>query len=72
MRADRGRLSTPRARSAGSPFRSLGRRGSHLVFADGVAPILEQGLATLWEDSYPIDGNLTPAPERALLTGPAA
>jgi glyoxylase-like metal-dependent hydrolase (beta-lactamase superfamily II) len=40
----------------------LRRRGSHLVFADSVAPILEQGLATLWEDGYRIDGNLTLAP----------
>ena len=40
----------------------LRRRGSHLVFADSVEPILEAGLATLWEDSYSIDRNLTLAP----------
>jgi glyoxylase-like metal-dependent hydrolase (beta-lactamase superfamily II) len=40
----------------------LRRRGSHLVFADSVAPILERGLATVWEESYRIDGNLALAP----------
>ncbi|MEV7037564.1 MBL fold metallo-hydrolase [Amycolatopsis sp. NPDC051061] len=38
------------------------RQGSRLVFADSVAPILDRGLATLWEDSHTIDGNLTLAP----------
>ncbi|MEV7037582.1 MBL fold metallo-hydrolase [Amycolatopsis sp. NPDC051061] len=40
----------------------LRRRGSHLVFADSVAPILESGIATMWEDSYRIDANLILAP----------
>ncbi|GHE88936.1 MBL fold metallo-hydrolase [Amycolatopsis deserti] len=42
----------------------LRRRGSHLVFADSIVPILDHGLAMLWEDSFRIDRNLTltPAP----------
>ncbi|HEY0813692.1 MAG TPA: MBL fold metallo-hydrolase, partial [Pseudonocardia sp.] len=37
----------------------LRRHGSHLVFADSIAPILRHGLATLWEDEHRIDDNLT-------------
>jgi len=42
----------------------LRRRGSHLVVADSVAPIVAHGLATLWEGEHRIDGNLVlePAP----------
>ena len=42
----------------------LRRHGSHLVFADSVAPILRDGLATLWDEQYRIDAHLTlePAP----------
>jgi glyoxylase-like metal-dependent hydrolase (beta-lactamase superfamily II) len=42
----------------------LRRRGSHLVFGDSVRPVVQAGLATLWEDRYVIDRNLTlePAP----------
>lgn len=40
----------------------LRRRGSRLVFADSVAPILERGLATVWEYGHRIDGNLALAP----------
>ncbi|MBB2939805.1 glyoxylase-like metal-dependent hydrolase (beta-lactamase superfamily II) [Amycolatopsis bartoniae] len=40
----------------------LRRRGSLLVYADSVAPVL--GRATLWEDAYRVDANLSlePAP----------
>ena len=42
----------------------LRRHGSHLVFADSVAPILRAGLATLWDEEYRIDAHLSlePAP----------
>jgi glyoxylase-like metal-dependent hydrolase (beta-lactamase superfamily II) len=42
----------------------LRRRGSHLVFADSITPVLEHGLARVWEDVHRIDANLTlePAP----------
>jgi len=36
----------------------LRRRGSHLVFADSVEPILRRGLATLWDAEHRVDANL--------------
>ncbi|MGI6875997.1 MBL fold metallo-hydrolase [Amycolatopsis sp. 3B14] len=38
-------------------YERLRRKGSLLVYADSIAPVL--GRATLWEDSYRVDGNLT-------------
>ena len=40
----------------------LRRRGSHLVFADSVAPVLDQATVTLWEDHHDIDEHLTLRP----------
>jgi glyoxylase-like metal-dependent hydrolase (beta-lactamase superfamily II) len=42
----------------------LRRRGSHLVFADSVTPVVQAGQARLWSDEYRIDANLSlePAP----------
>ena len=42
----------------------LRRRGGHIVFADSIAPVLDQAPVTLWRERLDIDENLTlePAP----------
>ena len=43
-------------------YEQLRRKGSHIVYADSIAPVLDR--AVLWEDDYRIDANLSlePAP----------